>query len=204
MTYINIGQGGAEQWRVPVTNLIDLPAAGSFVGEARLVTATGGIYYWTGAAWVLTSATVSGPITDLIPETSGAAAAAGKIGEVLEASAALANVTAATGTYGNAVSLALTAGVWELSGVAIFSENSSTLTTSFTSGFSDSATGIGIGANDIRVANDLIYGTVDSYLNPPPKLVNIAAGTTYYLNTRLYFSAGTPQHGGRITARRYR
>lgn len=138
--------------------------------------------------------------------TDGSAAAAGAIGEILSASQAANTATGvgATGTYGSPVSVSLTAGVWEVQGVAGFNENGATLTTAIECGISASATGVGISEFDTSLAPFLISSTSDAIIATPVVNVNISGTTTYYLNTRFYYTSGGPQHRGRITARRVR
>lgn len=138
--------------------------------------------------------------------TGGGAAGAGTIGEILTGTQASATATGvgATGTFGNATSVSLTAGVWAITGVAGFAENAAVLTTSLSAGISDSSTGAGIGAFDYSVNNSLSTGASDLQLTTPTVYVSISGTTTYYLNTRFYYTSGSPQHYGKIQALRIR
>jgi hypothetical protein len=142
----------------------------------------------------------------LTAATDGGAATAGDIGELLTATQAT-NTTAgvaATGTWGDVVSISLAAGVWEIYGTVGVNENTAVLTASISCGVSDSATGVGLSDFDITEHGYLISGTANSIFSSPPIVVSIAATTTYYLNTRFYYTSGTPRHRGRIKARRIR
>lgn len=145
-------------------------------------------------------------VSALKPIADGSSAASGKIGEILTGTQATATGTGvgATGTYGAATSVSLTSGVWAISGVAAFKENGAVLTTSLTAGISDSATGVGIGAFDITVNPNTFTGSEDMQFPTPEVIVSIGSTTTYYLNTRFYYTSGSPQHYGRIRARRIR
>lgn len=206
-TFISINHGaGAESWRQSVPAVGSLPATGA-LGDVRLDRTTGGFYYWNGSAWAPTTAALgSTKITDLTAETGGAVAAAGEIGEIITAEQAAATATGvgATGVWGNAISIVLTAGVWEIIGVAGFKENTGVLDTALQAAISDSSSGVGLSALDSAVLPYLISATSDAVSPVPPKLVNITIGTTYYLNTKFSYTAGQPQHYGRLTARRIR
>jgi len=144
-------------------------------------------------------------IVDLTPETGGAAAGVGQIGEITTSTVAVATATgvAATNNWGNVTSIILTAGVWEITGIVGFRENGAVLSDHLSVGISNTADGSALSTFDFCQYNQLVSGQ-DFIGLAPPKLINIAAGGTYYLNTRFVFSSGTPQHYGKITARRYR
>ncbi len=137
---------------------------------------------------------------------SGSAASTGSIGEIITASVTSATTTGigATGVYGNVASIALTAGDWVITGVAGFSENGAVLTTSLSCGFSSTSNGSGLGALDAAVYNGLVSSTSDLVAPVPTLNLTLAAPTTYYLNTRFFYTSGTPKHYGRIEARRIR
>lgn len=204
-TYTSIGHGGADTWREAVATASALPGTG-MLGEVRFVIDVEEIYYWDGAAWQVASASSSvSSIADLTAVTNGAAATAGDIGEVITASQALTGTgVAATGVYGNVTTVSLTAGIWEVDGVVQFSENGANLTTSLSSGVSTATNGSTLGAFDACIHNNIISSTSDLIVPVPKILVSIAGTTSYYLNTRFYYTSGSPQHGGKITARRIR
>lgn len=145
-------------------------------------------------------------VSALKPITNGGSASAGKIGEILTASQASATTTGvgATGVYGSVVSLSITAGVWQVYGVVAFSENGANLTDAFIAGISDSATGLTLGAFDVAVHNNLISSTSDLQVPVPNVLISIGSTTTYYLNSKFFYTSGTPKHYGKIYALRIR
>ena len=136
--------------------------------------------------------------------TNGSSASAGQVNEILTGTQASNTTTgvASSGSYGSVTSVSLTAGRWVLQGVAGFNENGATLTTAIECGISDSATGVGISEFNTTLAPFLVSSTSDALLSTPLVDVSVGSTTTYYLNTRFYYSAGTPQHRGRIIARR--
>lgn len=203
--YVPLG-AASEEYRESVAALVDLPPLGS-LGQVRLVRATGGLYYWDGSAWSLIAATV-GSITldDIDAIVDGSSAAAGEIGEIISSDVAAASATGvgATGVFGSVTSIALTAGNWVIGGAVGFNENGAILTTALVAGISGSATGVGIDALETVVHNNLISSTSDLVVPLIEKRVNITANTTFHLNTKFFYTAGTPRHYGRIVARRYR
>lgn len=138
--------------------------------------------------------------------TSGAAAASGKIGEIITSSVASFTGTGvgATGAWGAVTSISLTAGAWMVSGVVGFGIGTADLTTGFFAGLSASATGAGIGDFDQSVNTYILSGSDNSQLTTPPLFVDISATTSYYLNSKFYYTAGAPEHKGKIQAIRIR
>lgn len=149
---------------------------------------------------------VSLDLTDLVAETAGGSASMGQLGEILSASQSSATGTgvAATGVFGNATSLSVTAGVWRLMGVAGFKENGSVLTTSLSCGISNSPSGASLTDLDVAVHNNLVSSTSDLVVPCLDQLISIGSTTTYYLNTRFFYTSGSPQHYGKLTALRIR
>lgn len=136
--------------------------------------------------------------------TDGSSAGAGEINQLLSATQATNTATGvgSTGAWGNAISLSITAGRWLVWGAAGLSENGAVLTTSLSCGISASASGAGISEFDTFDAPFLVSSTSDAILTTPMVPITIGATTTYYLNTRFYYTSGAPQHRGRIQALR--
>ncbi len=145
-------------------------------------------------------------IPALTAVVSGAAAAVGAIGEILTASQPVNTGVGigASGAFGQVVSLPLLAGCYAISGTAGLVENGAVLTDGFAAGISASATGAGLSEFDTSQADYLISSTSDALVATPIIYVNIAAPTTYYLNTKFNYTAGSPQHRGYIQALRIR
>lgn len=139
-------------------------------------------------------------IAALLAYTDGSSASAGQINEILTASQTSNTTTgvAVSGSYGAVISKSFTAGRWLIQGVAGFNENGATLTTALQCGISASATGAGIDEFDTSLAPFLISSTSDALISTPWVDITIAAPTTYYLNTRFYYTSGTPKHRGKI------
>lgn len=138
--------------------------------------------------------------------TNGAAAASGKIGEIISSEVASFTGTGlgATGVWGSVTSISLTAGAWMVSGVVGFGLGTADLTTGFFAGLSDSASGVGIGDFNQSVNTYILSGSDNSQLTTPPLFVDISATTSYYLNSKFYYTSGAPEHRGKIQAIRIR
>jgi hypothetical protein len=134
--------------------------------------------------------------------TNGSSASAGQINEILTGTQATNTATGvgADGAWGSVASVSLTAGRWAVQGVAGFSENGAVLEDFLSAGISDSATGVGISEFDTVQINALISSTADAIGVTPMVYISIGSTTTYYLNTKFNYSAGSPQHRGRIRA----
>lgn len=141
-------------------------------------------------------------IAALLAYTDGSSASAGQINQLLTGTQATNTTTgvAASGLWGNATSVSLTAGRWAIQGVAGFNENGAVLTTAVECGISASSSGAGIDEFETTVAPFLVSSTSDALLSTPVVYVSLSGTTTYYLNTRFYYSSGTPRHRGRIKA----
>ena len=143
--------------------------------------------------------------------TDGSNAAAGDIGEILEATVASGSaVPLATATGKDVTSLALTAGDWEITGVVDRSLAGTTLTIA-SCGISLTADTLppqagGSGLSPDAAAYDLkalttVTGTLNQLVSAE---VNAASGTTVHLVAQDTFSAGTVAAFGTIRARRVR
>lgn len=139
----------------------------------------------------------------LVPST--AAAGLGEIGEILSSTVAVNTATGvgASGDWGSVTSLALPAGVWTLDGIVGFSYVNTSLVGALECAISVSATGDGVTDLDATVAPFLVAGT-DAVLPCPVVTVTLAAPTALYLNSRMTYTGTTPEHRGRLTARRIR
>lgn len=173
----------------------------TFNNKENAITAGTTADYWRGDKTFQTL-----QVSAMTAVTSGAAAATGKIGEILTATQASNTTTGVgtTGAWGNVTSLSLTAGSWQVFGVAGFSENGADLTTALQCGISASSTGSGISEFDTAVVPFQISGASDALITTPHVYVDISGTTTYYLNTLFTYTSGTPQHRGKLTAIRIR
>lgn len=135
-------------------------------------------------------------------------ASAGFIGEYVESIISNANAPA-TGLWGDATSISLTAGDWDISIGSFWETNGATWTQvkngiSVTSG--DSATGLVTGSN-FALENWASTGTVPAskWIAISSYRLSLASTTTVYLKYSATYSAGTPRiSGGSIRARRIR
>lgn len=169
----------------------------TFNNKEPAITVGTATQYWRGDKTF--QELVVGAIT---AETGGNAAAAGDIGEIIEDTQALTTTgVGATTAWGNAASVVLTAGKWELTGLLLANPNGANLAGTIAGGIS-TANNTSPGSFDYVEMPFLYSNDTDIRISLVPVLINIAAGATYYLNTRFTYDSGTPQHGGRLTARR--
>lgn len=140
--------------------------------------------------------------------TDASSATAGRVGEVLQATASSVNATG-TGQRFDICSLALTAGDWLVTGQIQYNGNGATVTANaaceilLTTTSGNNTTGGTYGQNYyaqdwMNASSDEIHMVISNYH------VNVSGSTTYYLKGRWTYSAGTPQAYGRITAVRIR
>lgn len=147
-----------------------------------------------------------GPITpdDIVPITDGSFPGVGQLFETVYADTpALSNVDVGlTGDWGFATQIILDAGRWELQGIATLAEGTAVLTDSVACSISDDPAGATIQAFELQQTSPFFVGQ-PLYLLTPIIRVSITANTTYYLNTRFYYSSGAPEHAGAIWAKRF-
>ena len=133
-------------------------------------------------------------------------AAAGSVGEVIEATAGPTSITTATAK--TIASITLTAGDWDVWGNMIFTPAATTSITQYgtsisatTNTFDGSNSG---GAGALVVTPAVVPGTQILIQNGGKKRVSIAAGATYYLVALGVFTVSTMTASGYIAARRVR
>ena len=141
--------------------------------------------------------------------TAGSGPSAGYIGETLELT--FSSVTAAaTGSYKDtAGALALTAGKWAVSYIALLEGRSTSVSagsncTSYLYTTADSGSGVTPGVNSIYWApiSTTTYGAGE-YMHSftsPSQIINISSATNYYLNCMAQYGSTAPKWHGRLTA----
>lgn len=167
--------------------------------NARLAVGTNG--------QLLTAA--SGQTTGLIWQTgiqgitNASDAAAGFVGEYMVATASN-QAMPTTNTFGDAVSLSLTAGDWDVTHQVYFAANGTTYTdctTGISTTSGNSSSGLVLGDNSMisapTNANDS-SNVIAAYR------VNINSTTTYYGKVKARWSGGSPTYYARMSARRVR
>lgn len=128
---------------------------------------------------------------------------AGSIGEVLTATATDASVSLLNATAKTIISVSLTAGDWNVWGVALFSAGASTTVTQQLLGINSvDNTFSSLTAN--YVACNAAFTGIGQVLATPVVRVSLASTTTYYLVGQASFGVSTMTAGGTITARRVR
>jgi hypothetical protein len=165
-----------------------------------------------GQAFTSGNLTFSPTTAGIVGVTDGSVAAAGNVGErVVSSVASFINMTASTAQFGNLTSISLTAGSWDINAIMIFAGNGATITNVyeiFVSTFSgNTVTDVVPGDNNVFVGVPIGGGSgVLSQCGGsiPSWHVNLTSTTTIYLKAIAFFSAGTPQNMGRISATRIR
>lgn len=136
-------------------------------------------------------------------------AAAGYIGEVISSAAVANSNSAATTVWDDLTSISLTAGDWNVTGMAEWDTNGATIT-QFQAGISTTSgndtTGLNIGDNYIYIEQGSSSTAIKSFpLVIANYRISLTGTTTVYLKRQAIFSAGTPRtRGYRISARRVR
>lgn len=210
--------GNALILGTPVSGTIPnpLPANQGGTGAAQTLVGTGALLKSNGQTIVESSilketsaglAFANTSTQGVVGSATNDSAAAGNVGE--RVSSAVAGVNAPTSNQlGDATSISLTAGDWDVSAVGIWDASGGTwsradIGISTTSG--NSATGLTNGDNRIVGvwASTSTVITIVPYTIPVYR-ISIASPTTVYLKILSLYSVGTPQFSGRITARRTR
>lgn len=146
----------------------------------------------------------AGPITPtggLVGVTTVSNATAGNVGEYVKSTASGVSLTSATAT--NITSISLTAGDWDVSGVACIG---GALTVNFSFDMAISTTSATLGTEGDTDVETSAAPTVnaDSCQTIPAVRINVSSTTTVYLVVQVGFGAGTATGRGRISARRVR
>ncbi len=155
--------------------------------------------FTSGAVTLLGNLAFTTPGTmGITGSTSTTAAAAGNVGEEIRSNNSGNNNATTSGNYGDATSLALTAGAWMLTAQLRVNANAAVITSteigiSTTSG--NSATGLVVGDNyllDGRSGGTSMV--ISNYI------VRINTPTTYYMKYNITYSAATPLYQYRFNA----
>ena len=147
----------------------------------------------------------SGTFTNLIGVKDGSSACAGCVGEYFE-SKITSNQNFPTSTqYGDATSISLTPGDWDISAVIHCNQSAANVTLwelgiSVTSGNSSA----GLQAGDNYVVSGLASTAGFDSLTIPVHRRNVSAQTVIYMKVSSTYTAAIPVYQGRISARRVR
>lgn len=133
--------------------------------------------------------------------TDGTVTPSGFLGETLQGQQFSNTSMFGNGVWGDVASVTLTPGRWSITGFVVFILNGST-TSSISAGISTTAgnSASGLTGGDNQTDGIPPTASVNSSITIPNYIVQITTNTTYYLKAVTGYSAGTPQHRGRITA----
>src|SRR5574343_701339 len=139
----------------------------------------------------------------IIGTTTNDSAAAGSVGEFTSASGT--NVSLTTGTAIDVASVSLTAGEWEVWGVASLNLAGTTTSTIFDAWVSTSSASKPPIPGYARFAGSILTGANPAIVSPtPPLRLQISGTTTVYLSVSATFAVSTATSTGTIYARRVR
>lgn len=143
------------------------------------------------------------PVQGIIGVVNGTSASAGTVGEYIE-SVVSAVASPAASTVGDITSISLTAGDWDVSGLAYYTNytGGTQWQLGITSSVGASNTGRVLGSNWLVLSQASTSGDIS--MNVPVVRVNLSATTTYYLKTFISYTGGSPTGSGRLSARRVR
>lgn len=152
---------------------------------------------------------ISQPTAKVLGTTTNDSAAAGYLGEYVEALVAAGSAVAlSTGTPKTVTSISLTAGDWDVTGVISYTGNAATTTRYSISGVS--TTNNTLGANGTfstvvyALAGSAVFSLIDPGTNVPTQRLSLSGTTTVYLIATLDFAVNTAAAYGAIRARRIR
>ena len=158
-----------------------------------------GSIYMRGQA-LLTRTSTDAIYFPLNGRVDGSSPSAGQVGEYLSASLAQGSAVAlTTGVAANVVSLSLTPGLWEVSGLVAYHNNATTVMSDAEQGTSVTSATLGpLGSYTydlvgLASAEDLFYVT-------PTQKINVSVTTTVYLVSKVDFTVSTAAAYGFIQA----
>jgi hypothetical protein len=162
---------------------------------------------WSGTASALTTLSAAAGVAVHGTNTNDNAAA-GYVGEYIESKSSAANSFPATGTLGDATSISLTAGDWDVTMMTAAIPGPATTFTYHNCGISttsgNSGTGLNQGENwsgtlaNAVTNSSMIGATVSNYR------MSLSATTTVYGKVQAGFTGTAPTYGYRLSARRVR
>lgn len=151
---------------------------------------------------ILGSATFGNGIVGTI---AGGNASVGIVGEYISSAAPVAVAFPGTGNYGDLVSLVISSGDWDVTGVLVGQANSATVTTmivGISSTTGNSSAGLIEGDSMVKALGPT--AATDTFGNVPSVRVSQSTTKTWYLKYQAGFSVATPNAVGRLSARRVR
>ena len=133
-------------------------------------------------------------------------AQAGALGEFVQGQLLAASpISLTSGTTANIVSISLTAGDWDISGIVDFLPAATTSITQFTAGISTTSATFGLQDTYCQISQAaLVQGANMSSFDTPTIRISTASAITVYLVSRSVFTASTLTSYGTIRARRVR
>jgi hypothetical protein len=212
-TAITTTIGAARVTNAMLAGSIDMATKMTGTMQAAQFPALTGDMTTSAGALAVTAAATQPNITTLSKSTGVALhgtntnnnAAAGYLGEYVESKNASFTNFPATGTYGDATSISLTAGDWDVTLLVDANANSST-NTAFSVGISttsgNSSAGLSSGENAADGTFNNLSNSFSNGVSIPNYRMSLSGTTTVYGKIKASFTAGTPQYTYRLSARR--
>jgi hypothetical protein len=208
---VSSGAGVLSASTVTSTQIDYLAGASGTTGTTNLVYSASPTFTGTVTAATMTlssTLTVTGAATltgGIVGTVAGGNATAGNVGQYVETTVTTATNWATSGQYGDATSISLTAGDWDVTFILTASRNGATFNEavagiSQTAG--NSSTGLTTGTNQILGPGPV--ATSDSNLIVPNFRINLTSTTTIYGKISGTYTVATPQYRCRLSARRIR
>lgn len=189
-----------------------LPTFQTATGTGTVNSGTAGnvAYYATSTNAVSTTAAftvgATGPNGIIVGTNTNNSAAAGVVGEYIDAAAAATNFPASA-TFGDLTSISLTAGDWDVGVIGQVNNNSAVPTGLYLIGASinsgNSGTGLTDGTTDLSLQG-FFTGTNIIPVSLPRIRFSLSSTTTVYLKYYATYTGGPPKAAGSLTARRIR
>lgn len=172
------------------------------ITNVSTMTLSGAYFDVRGSTFVADVITTTSGILGI---TSASNANSGIVGEYLSSTTVAASLFPGTGNFGDLVSMTLTAGDWDVSGILSSQANGATVTTmsvGISSTTGNSSAGLNEGDSLVKALGPT--AATDTNAVVPSYRVNVSASTIYYLKISGGFSIATPKAVGRLSARRIR
>lgn len=158
-----------------------------------------------GSATPAPVATFAATGVAILGTTTNDNAATGYVGEYVSSTVDSGSaVSLTTGTSANITSISLTAGDWDVTGIALFSPNAATTFTYLTAGASTSSAVVFGNDAGAQVFNGFSAPAIHPRFAIPVKRLSVASTQTVYLVAEAGFAVNTMSAYGRIEARRVR
>ena len=148
------------------------------------------------------------PSFAVLGATTSSNAPTGRIGEYMESKSNGNNSCPTSGNYGDATSLTLTPGDWDVTYILTGARDTATwsrLDAGINTTSGNSSADLSLGENFVTfIFANTATAIENVYLSVPSYRVSLASATTYYAKVRCQYTANLPVYSYRLSARRVR